>query len=74
MPSGHWWAVFLGIRYAEGMFHNLGRETFLAPVTWDADGWPVVHGGHRILTTMEAEHLPPLHALAGGAGARSFRR
>ena len=60
--DGHWWAVFLGVRYVEGTFHNLGRETFLAPVTWDAEGWPVVHGGHRILTTMEAAHLPPLHA------------
>ena len=59
--DGHWWAVFLGIRYAESSFHHLGRETFLAPVTWTDDGWPVINDGQRILTAMEAEHLPPLH-------------
>lgn len=24
------------------MLHNIGRETFLAPVVWTEDGWPVV--------------------------------
>jgi alpha-N-arabinofuranosidase len=40
--QGSWWLVFLGIR-SRGYpaFHNLGRETFLAPVEW-VDGWPVV--------------------------------
>ena len=28
------WAVLLGIRPAAGRNHHLGRETFLAPVTW----------------------------------------
>jgi xylan 1,4-beta-xylosidase len=32
--------VFLGIRPQGGRFHHLGRETFLAPVTWDDNGWP----------------------------------
>ncbi|MET8977071.1 glycoside hydrolase family 43 protein [Streptomyces sp. NPDC004539] len=42
-PDGTWWMVFLGVRPGGGTpgWHVLGRETFLAPVTW-ADGWPVV--------------------------------
>jgi beta-xylosidase len=42
-PGGSWWLVFLGVRPKGGSpgYHVLGRETFLAPVTWK-DGWPVV--------------------------------
>jgi xylan 1,4-beta-xylosidase len=40
-PDG-WWLVCLGIRPKGGNYHHLGRETFLAPVTWDEDGWPKV--------------------------------
>ncbi|GAA2113245.1 glycoside hydrolase family 43 protein [Kitasatospora saccharophila] len=43
-PDGSWWMVLLGTRprgFSPG-FHVLGRETFLTPVTWDGDGWPVV--------------------------------
>ncbi len=50
---GNWWAVFLGIRYAEHGFHNLGRETFLAPVEWTADNWPEVHQGKKVTLEME---------------------
>jgi xylan 1,4-beta-xylosidase len=38
--DGSTWAVLLGIRPGPGRHHHLGRETFLAPVTWDEDGWP----------------------------------
>jgi len=45
IPTGDWWAVFLGCRpylpEYEGFF-NTGRETFLAPVKW-IDGWPVIN-------------------------------
>ncbi|MFE1357518.1 MULTISPECIES: glycoside hydrolase family 43 protein [Streptomyces] len=43
-PDGSWWIVFLGVRPGGGTpgWHVLGRETFLAPVTWSADGWPVI--------------------------------
>lgn len=41
--DGSWWIVVLGTRPrgASPQFHVLGRETFLAPVSWQ-DGWPVV--------------------------------
>ncbi len=40
--NGNWWMVALATRPLPGvMLHNLGRETFLAPVTWE-DDWPVV--------------------------------
>lgn len=38
-PNG-WWLVCLGIRPKGGRYHHLGRETFLAPVSWSEDGWP----------------------------------
>ncbi len=42
-PDGSWWMVLLGARPGGGTpgWHGLGRETFLAPVSW-VDGWPVV--------------------------------
>ncbi len=37
---GEWWMVLLGVRPYEGFHYNLGRETFLVPVTWDTeDEW-----------------------------------
>lgn len=39
-PDGDWWGVFLACRPVEGDKENLGRETFLLPVNWTADGWP----------------------------------
>jgi xylan 1,4-beta-xylosidase len=48
--NGEWWLVALGVRpycapFEPGYFYNLGRETFLAPVRWEMDGWPVVNPG-----------------------------
>jgi xylan 1,4-beta-xylosidase len=42
-PDGSWWMVLLAVRPGGGTpgWHVLGRETYLAPVTW-VDGWPVV--------------------------------
>lgn len=46
--NGNWWLVCLAIRTLPGvMLHNLGRETFLAPVSW-VDGWPVVGNAGEI--------------------------
>ena len=40
-PEGDWWGVFLGCRPLPGGFENLGRETFLMPVRWSEDGFPI---------------------------------
>jgi alpha-N-arabinofuranosidase len=57
--EGHWWMVFLGIRPQGGYYwHHLGRETFLAPVSWDAQGWPVVNEGKPIALEMHVRGLP----------------
>jgi alpha-N-arabinofuranosidase len=40
LKDGSWWLVCLGFRPKDGKHHHLGRETFLAPVIWDANGWP----------------------------------
>ena len=53
-----WWLVFLGIRPQDGNFHHLGRETFLAPVTWDNDGWPVVNEKGTAELSMPAPSIP----------------
>jgi alpha-N-arabinofuranosidase len=47
--DGSWWIVFLGIRVTGyPPCHHLGRETFLAPVSWNEDGWPVVGRAGRV--------------------------
>lgn len=56
LEDGSFWAVFLGIRpvsVAGAGAHHLGRETFLGPVTWGADGWPSVNSGEPISFEME---------------------
>lgn len=35
-PSGEWWALLMQD------FHSLGRTVDLMPMTWTADGWPMI--------------------------------
>ncbi len=42
-PQGNWYAVMLATRKCLG-HGSMGRETFLAKVTWE-DGWPVFNPG-----------------------------
>jgi alpha-N-arabinofuranosidase len=56
--DGSWWMVFLAFRSVSGYWHHLGRETYLAPVSWDADGWPVVNGGRPVGLEVKADGLP----------------
>ncbi|MBD3922308.1 glycoside hydrolase family 43 protein [Paenibacillus sp. PR3] len=56
--DGSWWAVFLGIRPAGyPNYHHLGRETFLAPVTWTEDGWPIIGNNGTVDEQMEVDNL-----------------
>lgn len=58
--TGNWWLVCLGVR-PQGYppAHHLGRETLLAPVTWDEDGWPVVGEEGRIPVDVDTDRLEP---------------
>ncbi|MFA5256714.1 MAG: glycosyl hydrolase family 8 [Opitutales bacterium] len=54
-----WWAVFLGCRPYEDGLYNTGRETFLLPVTWTEDGWPVIlPKGEAVPAVAKAPALP----------------
>jgi len=59
--DGSSWMTFLGIR-PRGVtpgFHVLGRETFLAPVTWQ-DGWPVVGAAELEVATRPPGPIDPV--------------
>jgi len=57
--NGDWWATFLAVRPYAGNYYNIGRETFLLPVTW-AQGWPMIlPRGKAIPFTAPAPGLPP---------------
>jgi alpha-N-arabinofuranosidase len=57
-PDGQTFAVLLGIRPKGGRFHHLGRETFLVPVTWTEDGWPLLGKRGEVEVTPNAPNLP----------------
>ncbi len=54
-PQGNWWMVFHAIRPTVAQLHHIGRETMLAPMVWDEDGWPVVNGGKSVTATMTVD-------------------
>lgn len=55
--AGEWYMVLLAVRPLEG-YTTLGRETFLAKVTWEND-WPVVNPGvGRLTDTVEVGLAP----------------
>lgn len=60
LPNGEWWATFLAIRtYGSSGFYNTGRETFLLPVEWTEDGWPLMlEQGEEIPWQAKAPRLP----------------
>ncbi len=60
--NGNWWMVHLGIRpNGYHSCHNLGRETFLVPVTWDDDGWPIVGDDGRSSLDVTTDNALPCH-------------
>lgn len=56
--DGSWWMVFLAFRPQIDSHHLLGRETFLAPVRWDTNAWPVVNGNGTVSIDMNVPTLP----------------
>ena len=56
--NGNWWLVCLAIRpFVDKHLHHLGRESFLAPLVWNENGWPVVGNNGTIDFEMEG-NLP----------------
>ncbi|MET4895896.1 glycoside hydrolase family 43 protein [Sphingomonadaceae bacterium jetA1] len=56
--NGDWWATFLATRPYADDFYNIGRETFLLPVTW-RDGWPIIlDKGKTVPWTVAKPRLP----------------
>jgi xylan 1,4-beta-xylosidase len=57
--NGDWFATFLAVRPYGGDYYNIGRETFLLPVTWK-DGWPIIlPKGRAIPFASTKPKLPP---------------
>lgn len=54
-PDGSWWLVCLAFRPQSGMNHLTGRETYLAPVSWDEGQWPIVNDNGTIQPVMEVK-------------------
>ena len=57
-PDSSWWMICLGYRTSGYLLHVMGRETFLAPVRWDKNAWPVVNGNGTLQTDMQCTTLP----------------
>ncbi|WP_394664456.1 glycoside hydrolase family 43 protein [uncultured Sphingomonas sp.] len=56
--NGDWWATFLATRPYADDYYNIGRETFLLPVTWK-DGWPIIlDKGKTVPWTLAKPRLP----------------
>lgn len=55
--DGSWWLVCLAFRIQGGQHHLLGRETFLAPVEWNDEGWPVVNKVGMVSLMMDVPTL-----------------
>lgn len=57
--NGEWYMVVLASRPYGGYYRNLGRETFLVPVTWEED-WPIINKGiGKLEDTVEVPDLVP---------------
>jgi alpha-N-arabinofuranosidase len=55
---GQWYAVLLATRPYGGYYYNLGRETFIVPVSWE-DGGPVFSPGTgRVESEYDVPDLP----------------
>ncbi|KAI7464224.1 glycoside hydrolase family 43 protein [Hortaea werneckii] len=64
--KGQWWGVALSTRSGpEYEVFSMGRESVLAPVTWEEGGWPI---WSNITGKMEGWPLPASEAITQGEG------
>jgi xylan 1,4-beta-xylosidase len=60
--NGNWWCVCLGVRpVGYPMAHHIGRETFIAPVTWDDDGWFTIGDNGMLPPLADKQTVLDLH-------------
>ncbi len=61
--NGEWYMVLLAVRPYQESHFNLGRETFLIPMTWAPDGWLMADTQGGLVHEQErAPKLPWFHA------------
>ena len=56
-PEGDWYMVYLCLRPGESGYSMQGRETALDPITWTADGWPLVN---RLMGPSDLQKKPEI--------------
>ena len=72
--NGQWWMTFLAFRIYNGAYHHLGRETFLVPVEWDNEGWPVVNHGKPLQPVTKETNFAVLpQAAIANSAAKGFK-
>ncbi|HVF95666.1 MAG TPA: glycoside hydrolase family 43 protein, partial [Flavisolibacter sp.] len=71
--NGDWYAVYLGCRPYEGEHYNIGRETFLNPVAWTTDGWPVILKSTEEVQFRYPLPLPNVNKKPGNPYSGNFR-
>ena len=72
--NGQWWMTFLAFRFYNGSYHHLGRETFLVPVEWDDQGWPVVnHGKPLQAVTKDTDFASLPQTSIANSAAKGFK-
>lgn len=64
--DGDWYIVYLCNRLLDGEWGMLGRETCLDPVTWTADGWPIVNNLNGPSVLQKKPELPEMHVEPDG--------
>ncbi|WP_339382608.1 glycoside hydrolase family 43 protein [Pelagicoccus albus] len=74
LENGDWWASFLAVRPYEGGFYGTGRETFLLPVEWTEDDWPIIlPAGQEVPWTLPKPDLAPSEVSMPTTGNFSIR-
>jgi xylan 1,4-beta-xylosidase len=73
-PDGNWWSIFLACRpYAPDRWAT-GRETFLLPVKWTDDGWPLIlPPGERVPYVVKAPRVERVAPNALGEEENAFK-
>lgn len=72
-PDGNWYGVFLGCRPWNDGEDQLGRETYLSPIEWSADGFPrIIHNNKDTVALRSAISGIPTPQRPGQTGNFSF--